>query len=220
MASQRLQSNLRGIGKRKQVQLAKLLQDLKWQGSMDLIEGIYASNDPSVRWWAVAAAGQLSGARVRRFFDSAVRQDQDLGVRDLALSYLGLEGKEGALDMMIQILSNPSETASMRDRAADAIGDLFECHRKVKRRVEGINALIAALQDPSPEVRFTACFSLGKIEAHEAIGPLRQLSATDHEVAAHYGPVAKQATYSCDYLEGRSKTLLHVLNKLGEITDE
>ena len=130
---------------------------------------------------------------------------QDPGLRSEALLQLGLAGMKNYL-LLARLALDQSEPPAIRDRAADSIGDLFEGTSESKRFEDGVKTLTTCLEDPSPEVRFTACFSLGKMRARSSFEHLERLASYDTANSV-YGRVCDQARRSIEFIRGERADL-------------
>ena len=90
-----------------------------------------------------------------------------------------------SVPLLVSILKSGNSSA-LRGEVAEALGNIG------KRSLVVSDALIESLKDPSPEVRFWAAFSLGKLVEVRALGPLRRLSRQKATVPGYWS-VGKEA---------------------------
>jgi HEAT repeat protein len=103
----------------------------------------------------------------------------------------------------ISRLSDPSEAPAVRGQAAEGLGNLYGCgdrRRRVFRQAQ--QALLDALDDPAPDVRFWSCFALGVMRARSALPALRRL-AGDTVLLPGWWTVGEEASDAIDWIEGR-----------------
>jgi HEAT repeat protein len=103
----------------------------------------------------------------------------------------------------ISRLSDPSEAPAVRGQAAEGLGNMHGCgdrRRRAFRKAQ--QALLDALDDPAPDVRFWACFALGAMRARSALPALRRLAA-DTTLLPGWWTVGEEASDAIDWIEGR-----------------
>jgi HEAT repeat protein len=169
-----------------------------------LIESLYDSTDAEVRFHALRAAAMTSGRRAESFIRRVALEDQDLSIRCNAVFHLGLTS-ERSFETLKLLALNKSEDPRIRDNAVDALGDMFD-YSKSPTKSEAIKIIEKALLDPSPNVRWTASFSLGKLGSKSSVRALKKLATTDKS-NADYGSVAKQAECVIAFIMGESEIL-------------
>ena len=91
------------------------------------------------------------------------------------------------------VVRNRSESTLVRGEAAEA---LAHCHRQRSHEV-----LLAALQDPSKEVRFWCAFSLGEMAEKRALVSLRRLTDSDKRMVKGFHSVAKEAADAIENIQ-------------------
>jgi HEAT repeat protein len=110
------------------------------------------------------------------------------------LGWLGyfLEDRR-AVSTLIKQISDNTELPRVRGEVAEALANIGNQGLKPGQKNPAVQPLIAALSDPSAEVRFWAAFALGKIGDSRALPALRQLVKTDHTVLPNWWSVNKEA---------------------------
>jgi HEAT repeat protein len=109
----------------------------------------------------------------------------------------------GARDLLIEILSSPSESEETREASALALGHL--------REIRAVDLLLDILQSGNTGLTFACATALGNVGDSRAIGPLIQLLGVDRllipQTAAKglgkYGRLAKNALPALDELARR-----------------
>jgi HEAT repeat protein len=114
---------------------------------------------------------------------------KDTEQRAAAAHALGGLHDQRAVHPLISTLKNRRERPKVRGMAAEALGDLS---KRLDTTVE--TALIAALSDPSSEVRFWSAFALGSVRSRKAIPILRHLAKTDRGEIRGWSSVAKEVS--------------------------
>lgn len=94
---------------------------------------------------------------------------EDAGVREVAVTVLGLVGDSGDEDVAVKAIGDPS--AEVRAAAAQALGRIGAMAADA--------ALEAALEDPAHFVRAEAAEALGAIDAIDALPRLVEIARTD-----------------------------------------
>lgn len=117
-----------------------------------------------------------------------------------ALSWL--DNNNEALDSLISALLAVDLPESVRGQAAEGIGD-HKPRKNHKLRQKAETAILAALKDESPEVRFWACFAAGKIKLREALPTLHQIKEEDRSINPGWWYVSEEAEDAIDWIHGR-----------------
>ena len=107
-------------------------------------------------------------------------------------------------DVLSIILARDSAPPRLRGQAAKTLGKALcnaEKDRRTKQWRADAGALIAGLDDPSPEVRYHSAFGLGVARVSKALPKLRQLAKFDRS-RIRLGSVAKEAREAIECIEG------------------
>ncbi len=118
-----------------------------------------------------------------------------------ALSWL--EKNNEALDALISALLAVGLPESVRGQAAEGIGE-HKPRKNHKLRQKAETAILAALKDESPEVRFWSCFAAGKIKLREALPLLHQIKDEDKSVNPGWWYVSEEAEDAIEWIHGRN----------------
>jgi len=176
------------------------------------IKESYFSGDEGQKISCIRDSFELNTGASRAFI-VAVAKDRSVStaVRDEAIFFVGLFAQT-YLKVLKRLALDRTEVDEVRNRAADSIGDMFERCRKCRSFQTAVGILCQCLADPSPEVRFTACYSLGKMRAKSALACLSRLRQEDNAVSA-YGSVSQQAGHSIDFIIRASRKLRLTLDQ-------
>gem|GEM_PF-5233909 len=119
-------------------------------------------------------------------------------VRKSAIYALGLVGDVQVLDLLFIKLHDQNETPSVRSMIAESLSDYYDS--------SAIKHLIVTLNDKDPRLRFWSAYSLGNLQAKEALPALRNLVKTDNAVIPNYGSVKQEAQEAIVQIEKSIKT--------------
>lgn len=117
-----------------------------------------------------------------------------------ALSWL--EKNNEALEALICTLLAVNMPESVRGQAAEGIGE-HKPRKNHKLRKNAETAILAAMKDESPEVRFWSCFAAGKIKLREALPLLHQIKNEDKSVNPGWWLVSEEAEDAIEWIHGR-----------------
>jgi HEAT repeat protein len=147
-----------------------------------------------VFWEAAKALASTRSRHALRPLAAALAGEQDHEKRKAAAYALGWLGDVRAVEPLLERFADTAEDPSVRGQAAESLGYVLEYLRMQARPDrEAVDALIAALRDPSAEVRFWAAFALGHTHDQRAIPELERLAETDHELVPRWWAVSKEA---------------------------
>jgi HEAT repeat protein len=116
-----------------------------------------------------------------------------------ALSWL--EKNNEALDALIRALLVVDLPESVRGQAAEGIGE-HKPRKNHKLRPKAETAILTALKDESPEVRFWSCFAAGKMRLKEALPILHQIKDEDKSVNPGWWYVSEEAEDAIEWIHG------------------
>jgi HEAT repeat protein len=163
--------------------------------------------DPEVTWRnaAVNALG-LASRELPCAIPALIeimQTDPDDNLRDRAALALGScgTGSIAAVDALLAVLADRAERPALRGAAAEAL-DGYE-----DARVS--SALIVALDEPEPEVRFFAAFALGARGETAALPSLARLAATEQAVIPNWGSVRDEVMSAIECIRGAQARALH-----------
>jgi len=144
-------------------------------------------DDPEPSWRHRALNGVAANrlAQAVPALIAILRDDPQSGVADHAALVLGKNALRSpeAQDALLAILLDPNATAGLRGSAAEALGayDPFDA--------QVTSALIAALDDPEPEVRYYTAFGLACRKAIVALPALERRAGIEDSEFPPYGSV-------------------------------
>lgn len=148
----------------------------------------------TVRAEAARGAGSLGRESATRALLVIATTDPRVEVRTSAVYGLGETRDARAFDPLLAILQNAGEDSRVRGQAAEVLG-----HFGGERALE---SLIAALADPSAEVRYWSAFALGEIGDPRALPALRR-AADDAATPDGRGSVGAEARAAIELIAGR-----------------
>lgn len=152
-----------------------------------------ADDDSELRQECAHDLSHLDDKRAVPVLVQVMQTDPDPRVREAATYGLGWtwEGKDESMDPLRETLCNRDEAPLVRAQAAEALGQLWGGRAESVRLI--VDDLLAALRDPSAEVRFWAAFSLSKVGDERALPALERLARTDDRVVSGWWPVKHEA---------------------------
>lgn len=162
-------------------------------GSISAFLDALADADATVRWEAAKALIALGDKRV---VPALIALAQGAGASDqraAAVYALGWLYDSRALAPLLRMLRSRREDAQLRGYAAEALAYLGN------RRA--VPALLAALDDPAPEVRLWSAFALGELGDRRAVAPLEHLAATDGTPVPGWWTAGEEAREALKHLE-------------------
>jgi len=192
------------LGMARDRRLASTLRaDVCWLiARLDIADGavvlreLASDPDDSVREEAMLGLGLVAGdgdSNVPALIVAA-QQDRAKPVRLAALHALGVISSSGSASALLEILANRNEDDEIRASAAESCAHV--------RDEQIVAALLSVLTDPSPLVRYSACYALGQQGDERAIEPLSNLAARDH-AETPWGTVAASARAALDAIAER-----------------
>jgi len=157
---------------------------------------------PAAAWHAVGRTlPELGGKRVQRVLVRILRTHSDVRLREAAAYGLWQVGGDDAHYVLVASVSDRTEDPRVRGQAAETLGYITR-DRRTRQYREVAHALIDALADASPIVRFWAAFALGSMRARQAVPALRHLATTDQEVCPGWWRVGDEAGDAVISIEG------------------
>ena len=118
--------------------------------------------------------------------------------------------KSRDLERIVEILEDQTEDAKVRGQAAEALaGHLrrdLRSRRAQQRHKRARAALVAALEDPEPEVRLWSIFALASPENADLLPRLEKL-ASDAALVAGYWTVGQEARWAMNRILKRNLDL-------------
>ncbi|WP_394833412.1 HEAT repeat domain-containing protein [Pendulispora rubella] len=169
-----------------------LLARLGIESADDELEALMSDPSEQLREEAAVGLGLVSQGKAVDVLLKALEQDSSKPVRLAALHALGILSSprpESAAAVM-RVLQDSTEDDDTRADAAEALAHVKGEHI--------VDALIAALHDRSPLVRYSAAYALGEQGDRRALPALNEIASRDH-TATPWGTVASRAL---DSIEG------------------
>jgi HEAT repeat protein len=171
-----------------------VLEQLWRRRAVTVLLGLLPSDDVSLRASVVEALGRVGGERAFQALLRAMQEDPDATVREMAAYVLTGSGDDRTYEPMVAALQETAEAVPVRTQAAEALGELlWAADHRNKRVRRAARALIHALRDPAPEVRFWSAFALGTMRTRAALPELRRLAAADTAMCPGWWPVQDEA---------------------------
>lgn len=186
-----------------------MIRELK--RSIESLKQRYRDGDDADKVLCLLAVEEIDHKSARAFIlQVANDRAAPIAARSKAIFSIGLSSLQN-LPLLERLALDQSEPSRIRDRAADSIGDMFECRRGSPFRPQAVRVLCKCLDDPDADVRFTACFSLGKMRAKSAVRQLIRVRKEDAGISS-CGRVSEQAGFSIDFIQGSNAELGHGAN--------
>ncbi|WP_199732705.1 MULTISPECIES: HEAT repeat domain-containing protein [Corallococcus] len=105
-------------------------------------------------------------------------------------------------DLMVRILADPQEAPKVRGQAAEGLSYMFHGVKMDSREAEvAVEALLMALKDPSPEVRYCAVNTLGATGHLPLVPVLKEMLADQTPAPGWVGTVGEEASRALDWIE-------------------
>ncbi len=122
-------------------------------------------------------------------------------VRQGILYALSWHADLGTWDLMVRILADPQETPKVRGQAAEGLSYMFYKVPPGSREFEAsVAALLEALKDPSPEVRYCAVHALGSTRHRPLIPVLEEMLLDKTPVPGWMGTVGDEAGRALEFM--------------------
>jgi HEAT repeat protein len=163
-----------------------LLARVKDPGAFDPLVSALHDPDPRLREEAARSLGVLGDLRAVPELLAALQTDLDPETRMAAAYALGHLGDHRSVDGLLAKLADRNEDPRIRGMAAEAVTGVQDR--------QAVPFLIAALDDPSVEVRFWAAFALGQFGDPAALDALEGLARSDDAVLPGWWSIKDEAT--------------------------
>ena len=123
---------------------------------------------------------------------TCLETEPELEVRLAAIYSLGMLSDSKSAACLQALMKNPDEDTAVRADAAEALAHV---------EADGVvDALLSALRDPAPTVRFSAAYALGEQGDPVALPALRVVANTD-VASTQFGDVAARAAEAIEDIE-------------------
>lgn len=107
----------------------------------------------------------------------------------------------GVWDLMVSILADRNEAPAVRGQAAEGLAYRFWALETTSREFElGVNALLEALNDASPEVRYCALHALGTTGHPPLLPAMEKMLEDKTPVPGWLGTVSDEAARAIEFL--------------------
>ena len=189
----------KGQDKRLRSQAIWILARLEPLEAFEPLVTALADPEAWIRKEAAVALGILNDERGVVHLIQALQTDAEADVRKLAAHGLGLRCGGETIGVLMGVLVNQQEEASVRGMAAESLGSCFAR--------EAIPELIRALGDGSAEVRFWAAHALGFMKSKPALPELKRLEETDQAEVEGWGPVSVEAAEAIAQITGEQRDM-------------
>ncbi len=127
-------------------------------------------------------------------------------VRQGVLYALAWHADLGTWELMIRILSDAAEAPNVRGQAAEGLSYMFHKVTADSEKFEAaVSALLVALKDPSPEVRYCAVNALGATRHQPLIPVLERMVEDKTPVPGWLGTVGDEARRALEWINWPSK---------------
>lgn len=115
-------------------------------------------------------------------------KDTDLNIRCGAINTIGFMFNKRAALRLRRMLKNKTEPDEVRASAAEALANIGD--RK------SLPLLLASTYDPSPVIRFWACYGLGQMPDRKSLPRLKALIENDETRIERWGSICEEAKES------------------------
>jgi len=149
----------------------------------------------AVRVAAAQALGQLGARKALPQLITTLVTDDDSDARKAAAYALGVIGDDGATRALVWTLNNKDEAPAVRGMAAESLANVGA--------KSAVPTLLAALNDPSAEVRFWSAFALGELGGPESLPGLQRVAARDMADVPGWGTVSQEASEAIERIQGK-----------------
>jgi HEAT repeat protein len=143
------------------------------------------------------ALSEIRTGQTRRGLERILVSGRSAEARKRAAWALGFLSHEQATPALLRTLGDRNEETDVRAYAAEALGHLVP-HTQ---HDEALAALLQALTDRAPEIRFWAAFALGNLGDERAIPALQGLADRDSESVPGWWSIRKEALDSIEQIK-------------------
>jgi HEAT repeat protein len=143
------------------------------------------------------ALSQAQTTQTRRGLERILAAGKSVESRRMAAWALGFLADDRATPALVRALSDRTEDTDVRVYAAEALGHL----QPENGHDEALAALLHALTDREPEIRFWAAFALGNLGDERAIPALQRLAERDSEVVPGWWSIQREALESIEQIK-------------------
>lgn len=163
-----------------------------YRRSAEAVADLFGRTDKhEVLWESAKALALMNAGHIAELLLSHL-ESADSGRGAAAAWTLGRLGDPSSVEPLRAVLRNSGAHHDVRAHAAEALG--------VLESRDALIDLVAALQDPSAEVRYWAAYALGQIGDPGALPALEQLAQSDHRTVGTSGSVADEAASAAELI--------------------
>jgi HEAT repeat protein len=159
-----------------------------------------AKGDESARWEASRQLSHDDDPVILRKLQRVLERGDSEEARGAAAYVLGFCGQVELAPALARVLSDRTESATVRAYAAEALGHLLQGADLVLAEVRA--AILAGLRGPEPQVRFWSAFAAGVLGLQETRTHLVYLADTDGAEIDGWWSVAEEAEWALRVLNG------------------
>ncbi len=149
-----------------------------------------------VRGVVAEALGLIGGKRAVNALLGALRLDDAAYVRANAARSLGFVEPSITSGPLVAVVRNEDEDAEVRGSALEGLAEVWD--------EDASEGALAALGDPSAEVRFWAAFALGEAGDPSVISALEDVARSDSGSIPRWGSVRQEAAAAIERIVERS----------------
>jgi HEAT repeat protein len=142
------------------------------------------------------ALAEIRTRQTRRGLERILASGKSAEARKRAAWALGFLHDEDAAPALLRTLADRHEETDVRAYAAEALGHLAP----QMQHDEALAALLQALTDRAPEIRFWAAFALGNLGDERAIPALQRLADRDPDSVPGWWSIRKEALESIEQI--------------------
>ena len=187
------------------------------------------SSDPAIRYsafwdWSPEQQWRVDALLVARhaMFHDSNRWVREQAAYVLSFCYPGSpDDNEWAPKALLGLYRKSGEHPRVRAQAAEGLANTMTMERRGKPLYRpAVDALLAGLNDPSPQVRFWSVFALWQIRAREALPELERLAATDQAMCPGWWTVAEEASDAIASLTNKAEEGVDRFTHYDSLTSE
>jgi HEAT repeat protein len=142
------------------------------------------------------ALAEIRTRQTRRGLERILVSGKSAEARKRAAWALGFLHDEDATPALLRTLADRNEETDVRAYAAEALGHLVP----QAQHDEALAALLQALTERTPEIRFWAAFALGNLGDERAIPALQRLADRDSDSVPGWWSIRKEALDSIEQI--------------------
>ena len=186
----------------------------------DAAEDVFDVDDEALEMWEAAkrlgSGPRLRGSQVdellARACDRTNHLSAETAVYALGFATVTKRRLHHVTVRLLDIVDDSTRPDRIRGQAAEGVGDLLELTKQSTLRRTATLRLTKHLADASPEVRFWAAFSLGKLRARSARTALAGLVG-DEATLPGWWSVGKEAADALDMIAGRHSRSVRIQHR-------